>query len=148
MNKPPLALTVSIIVNLFLIGAIVGNLSWQRFGHRMIAAGSLRVAGAELPAEDGKAFRAAIREVRAGLVETITKSREAKARAAALLKAPQVDEAAVLDALQDARVADFSVREGIEKRAVAFALGLPADDRARLADAIDDRLQRAMEKAQ
>jgi len=146
MTKMRLLLTLSIVFNIFLAGTIAGALVWRNFGHGMIFAGSLRVAGAELPAQQQRAFRIALRQARGEAMETIAKSREAKARAASLLRQADVDEAALFAALEEARTADISTRAAIEKKAAEFALGLSAQDRVRLAEAIDERIQRAMDR--
>jgi len=138
-----LALVASIILNLFLAGALIAGYASLRTGKRMISAGSLRVAGAELPPDRRRAFRSALRETRRSLRPTVLASRAAKAEAAELLRQPAVDRRAVLAALDRARSADMAVRAAVERRAVIFAAGLPPADRARLADAMRRRGGRA-----
>ena len=58
-----------------------------------------------------------------------------------------VDRDAQFAALHDACMADLAIREAIEKRAVAFVPDLPLEDRSRLAEAIDDRVRRAMDRS-
>lgn len=138
-----MALVASIILNLFLAGALVAGYASLRTNKRMISAGSLRIAGAELPPDQRRAFRSALRETRRSLRPTIVISRAAKAEAADLLRGPTVDRRGVLAALDRARAADMAVRAAVERRAVIFAAGLSRADRARLADAMRRRGSRA-----
>jgi len=138
-----LGLAVSVILNLFLAGALIAGALSLRTGRHMINAGSLRIAGAELPVEERRPFRAALREARRSMRQTIVKARAAKAQAAALLDQPTVDQPAVLSALDRARTADMAVRAAVERSAVAYAATLPPADRAKLADAMKRRSHRA-----
>jgi len=142
MTKLRLGLIASIILNLFLAGALVGGYASLRTGKRMLNAGSLRIAGAELPASERRPFRQALREARQTQRASIVASRTAKARAAAMLREASVDQAAVLAELDRARAADMTVRAAVERRAVLFAARLPAADRAKLADAMERRAKR------
>ena len=137
--KLRIGLLASIILNLFLAGALAAGYASLRTDTRMLNAGSLRIAGAELSAADRGPFRRALRQARRAMGPTIAVSRKAKAEAAALLRQDPVDQAAVLAALDRARTADIAVRAAVERRAVAFAAGLPVADRARLADAVERR---------
>ena len=139
MRKLHVALAVSLILNLFLAGALVAGIVSVRSGARMINAGSLRVAGAELPRAERRPFRMALREARGAMRPTIIAARAAKGEAAVLLRKPEVDQAAVNAALDRARIADMAVRAAVERRAVAFAATLPPADRAKLADAVQRR---------
>jgi uncharacterized membrane protein len=136
MNKLRIALMASVILNLFLAGALIAGYVSLRTGSRMINAGALRIAGAELPVAVRKPFRTALRETRQSMRPTIVKSRAAKAEAAALLNQPMVDQAAVMASLDRARVADMAVRAAVERRAVAYAASMPPADRATLANAM------------
>jgi uncharacterized membrane protein len=142
MTRLRLGLIASIILNLFLAAALIAGYASLRTGKRMLNAGSLRIAGAELPASERRPFRQALRQTRQAMRPTIVVSRTAKAQAAALLRQDAVDQAAVLAALDRARAADMAVRAAVERRAVAFAAGLPADDRAKLAQAMERRARR------
>ena len=139
MGKLRFALAGSVILNLFLAGALVAGYVTLRSGGRMIAAGSLRIAGSELPPAERRPFRMALRQTRRSMHPTVLAARAAKAEAAALLRQPTVDQAAVLAALDRARVADMTVRTAVERRAVAYAAGLPPATRAKLADAMTRR---------
>jgi uncharacterized membrane protein len=143
MSKLRIGLVASIILNLFLVGALVAGYASLRTGTRMLNAGSLRIAGAELPAAERQDFRRVLRRTRQAMRPTVIASRTAKAEAAGLLRQPKVDQAAVLVALDRARAADMAVRSAVERRAVTFAAGLPPADRAKLAEAMERRARRA-----
>lgn len=128
--------TVSILLNIFLVAAIVGGLVWLRAGHPMIAAGSIRLAGSELPFAERHAFRAALRETRHEIRPVILARSQARQEAAALLRAPVLDQAALNAALARTRAADMVMREHLEARAVSFAATLPPVDRAKLAEGL------------
>lgn len=143
MSKLRIALVVSVILNLFLVGALAAGIVSIRSGSHMINAGSLRIAGAELPAAERRPFRKALRQARREMRPTIIASRKEKATAAALLRQPTIDQAAIIAALERASRADSAVRAAIERRAVAYAATLPQADRAKLADAIERRANKA-----
>lgn len=142
MARLRIAFAISIVLNLFLAGALLAGYASLRAGKGMINAGSLRVAGAELPTAERRPFRHALRQTRRAMATTIKASREAKSEAAGLLGQPVVDQIAVLSALDRARAADIAVRTAVERRAVAFAAQLPSADRAKLADAMKKRAER------
>jgi uncharacterized membrane protein len=142
MSKLRFGLIASIVLNLFLAGALVAGYVSLRTGKHMLNAGSLRIAGAELPASERRPFRQALRQARQTQRSSTVASRTAKVRAAALLREASVDQAAVLAELDRARAADMMVRAAVERRAVLFAARLPAADRAKLADAMKRRAQR------
>lgn len=137
-----LALAVSVVVNLFLAAALIAGYASLRSGGRMIAAGSLRIAGSELPAAERRPFRQALRQARRAMHPTALAGRAARAEAAELLRQPVVDQARVLAALDRARAADLAVRAAVEARAVTFAATLPPADRATLAGAMERRAER------
>lgn len=139
MTKLRVAFAVSLILNVFLAGALTAGYVSLRTGTRMINAGSLRIAGSELPVSVRRPFRAALRDVRRSMRPTILQSRAEKARAAMLLRQPVIDQAAVNAALDRARAADMAVRAAVERRAISYAADLPLADRAKLADALRER---------
>ncbi len=139
MGKLRIVLAASIILNLFLAGALIAGVISLRSGGRMINAGSMRIAGAELPLSERRPFRRALREARRAMRPTLVEARTAKAEAAMLLRQRVIDQTAVVAALDRARVADMAVRAAVERRAVAYAATLPPADRAKLADAIQRR---------
>jgi len=143
MGKLRIALIASFILNLFLAGALLAGIVSLRSGARMINAGSMRIAGAELPLSERRPFRMALRQARRAMRPTLADARAAKAQAAMLLRQPVIDQAAVVAALDRARADDMAVRAAVERRAVAYAATLPPADRAKLADAMQRRANRA-----
>ncbi|WP_420384291.1 periplasmic heavy metal sensor [Novosphingobium sp.] len=139
MNRLRIAVCVSVVLNVFLAGALIAGFFAVRNGGRMINAGALRIAGSELPAAERRPFRHALREARNAMGPSIAESHRAKQQAALLLRQPNVDQGAVMVALDQARADDMAVRAAVERRAVAFAATLPGPDRAKLANAIDKR---------
>lgn len=143
MSKVRIILVASIILNLFLAGALVAGIISVRSGARMINAGSMRIAGAELPLAERRPFRQALRHARRAMRPTLMEARAAKIEAAMLLRQPTIDQAAVIAALDRARVADMAVRAAVERRAVGYAATLPPADRSKLADAMQRRASKA-----
>lgn len=139
MRTLRIALLVSVVLNLFLAGALAGGAAWLHSGRPFIAAGSLRIAGAELSRDQRRGFRAALREARRKMRPEVIESRAEKLKVAALLRQPVVDQPSIVAALDRARVADTAVRAAVETRAVAYAAQLPPADRAKLADAMESR---------
>ncbi|MET4593221.1 MULTISPECIES: periplasmic heavy metal sensor [unclassified Sphingomonas] len=142
MTTLRIAILVSVVLNLFLAAALVAGFVSLRTAGGMINAGSLRIAGAELPESERRPFRMALREARRAMRPTIVQARTAKAEAALLLRQPVLDQAAVVAALDRARAGDMAVRAAVERRAVAFAATLTRADRAKLADAMQRRAGR------
>jgi uncharacterized membrane protein len=137
--------TISILLNLFIIGAAVGGAVWLRARQPMMGMGSIRIAGAELSFSERRAFRQTLRQARVEMRPTIMAGRQARDDAAALLRAPTLDKAALAQALHRVRAADFAIRTHVEERAVSFAAALPASERAKLADGMERRrAKRAM----
>lgn len=142
MKRWHVALIASAILNLFLAGALAGGYVSLQGGRSVITAGSLRIAGAELPPGERRAYRTALRETRRAMRPTVLAARDAKVQAADLLAQPRVNPAAVLAALDRARAADIAVRAAVERRAVAFAVTLPPAERTRMAAAMRRRAAR------
>jgi uncharacterized membrane protein len=124
---------VSILLNLFLLGAAVGGAAWVRARDPMIGAGPMRIAGSELPRDERRAFRRALHDARRDMRPTAIARRAAREQAATLLRAPVLDQAKLADALARIRAADFAIRTHVEERAIGFAATLPPDARAQLA---------------
>jgi uncharacterized membrane protein len=131
-----IALILSVLVNIFLIASVVAGVAWVHTRPLMIGAGSLRIAGAELPQPERHAFRMTLREARREMRPVALTGRQARLDAAALLRAPTVDQVALLEALARARRADVAVRETLEARAVTFVATLPQAEREKLADGL------------
>ncbi|MBN8847929.1 MULTISPECIES: periplasmic heavy metal sensor [unclassified Sphingomonas] len=130
---------VSILLNIFLIAGVAASLLWVRAQRPMIGAGAMRIAGAELPRAERRAFRQALRAARRDAAPLAATDRQARQEAAALLRAPTVDPAALAAALGRVRDADLAVRAQTENGVAGFVATLPQADRARLADSLERR---------
>jgi uncharacterized membrane protein len=137
----PILLVVSLALNLFLIGTVVGGLV---VGQRLRAmrpppergGPALWAAARGLSPEHRGAYREVLRgeggEVRAKL----RAAREARMQAWKTLGQEPFDADAVRQRLAAARTQDTAARQELEDRLVAFAAGLPADERGKLADGL------------
>ncbi|WCT72813.1 periplasmic heavy metal sensor [Sphingomonas naphthae] len=136
-----IALIVSIVVNIFLLGGIAGA-AWR--WHRVMesprlavgGAGRLRAAAKALPEAKRAAYldtlRAAVRESRPDL----RAGRTARIAAMDGFVAPDWRPAEVSAALDRARAADMAVRTRVERGLVAAAAGLNVAERQALADGL------------
>jgi len=130
----PRLVAASLVLNVFLIGAVAGGAGWL-IG-RSNPGYSLESAGGRLPADDRKAFRQALREVRRELRQVILDGQQARRDAAALLQQPTLDANALAAALERARNADATIRARLEQRIVEFAAASSPQDRSLLAEAL------------
>lgn len=130
---------VSVFLNLFAIGAIGGGLlvigERGGFDPRPAAVSHRPVvgAGAQLPAPDRMRFNQAMRAVVRDNRALARIARDSRRQAAALFVQPSFDRAAIGQALERARQADFALRGQLEAAAIGFAAGLPLEERASLA---------------
>lgn len=131
-----IALTLSILINIFLVAGIVGGVLWLRAAHPLMGAGSIRIAGAELAKPQRRAFRATLRAARQEARPLAVADRQAREQAAAVMRAAMLDQPALAAALGRVRDADIALRGRIESRAVAFVATLPQADRAKLAEGL------------
>ena len=130
-----IALAVSVVVNVFTIGA-VGGLVYDRLQQKPRAATSnLMVQAAEVltPAQQ-TAFKQMLRQRTIEDRPLSRDSRQAKRRAMDQLGAPVFDAAAVGASLARARSDDLAVRTHIEEGIVTFTGGLSPAERAAFAD--------------
>jgi uncharacterized membrane protein len=141
-TKLKIACAVSILLNIFLIGAAVGGTVWVRARHPLIGVGTIRIAGSELPADDRRAFRQTLHAARREMRPVAMTGWQAREDAATLLRAPTLDQAALNTALARARAADITIRAHVEARAVGFVATLPPAERAKLADGLERRRSR------
>jgi uncharacterized membrane protein len=131
-----IALAVSVVLNLFAIGALAGGavVVWSRARSPTAAPGRpLRRAADALPPQDQQRFRQAIRDALADAGPIRQAARENRRAAADLLVQPTFDAAKVNDALAQARQADFALRTRLEGGVVDFARSLPQSERVALA---------------
>ncbi|MEO5755750.1 MAG: periplasmic heavy metal sensor [Mesorhizobium sp.] len=140
MNARSLVI-LSVALNVFLAGALAGGAVWVRSG-KSGPGYSLESAGGQLPAQDRKAFRQALREVRRDARQVILDGQQARREAADLLQQPVLDTAALSAALERARNADVTVRTRLEQRIVEFAATSSAQARGLLAEGLVRRADR------
>ncbi|MER9933653.1 MAG: periplasmic heavy metal sensor [Mesorhizobium sp.] len=129
----------SVVLNVFLAGAFVGGAVWLRNAKTGV---SLESAGRQLPDQDRKAFREALRQVRVQSRQIILDGQQARQQAADLLQQPVMDEAAVSAALERARNADATVRTRLEQAIVDFAANTSLENRSVLAQALLRHMER------
>lgn len=125
----------SVVLNVFLAGALAGGAIWIRSG-KSGHAHSLETAGGRLPEQDRTAFRKALREVRRDSRQVILDGQQARREAADLLQQPVLDTTALSAALERARNADVTVRTRLEQRIVEFAAAGSAEGRRVLAEGL------------
>lgn len=129
---------VSLAFNLFLVGAIVGALVIG--AHRPMLRGEPRpgralfAAAQDLTPEQQQAYRSALRDQTRAMAPKLREAREARRSAWRRLGENPVDQAAVARDLDRARALEIEARGAIERRILAFAATLPAEDRARFAE--------------
>ncbi|TPJ44761.1 periplasmic heavy metal sensor [Mesorhizobium sp. B2-5-13] len=128
----------SVVLNVFLAGALAGGAVWIRSG-KSGQGYSLEAAGGRLPDQERMLFRKALREVRRESRQAILEGQQARREAADLLRQPVVDTAALSAALERARNADIAVRTRLEQRIIEFAAAGSAADRAVLAEGLARR---------
>jgi uncharacterized membrane protein len=126
-------LIVSVVLNIFLMGAIAGGV-WRWTHHP--AAGWRARAAASLPPDQAKAFRRAVRQTLRDNGDVVREAGAARAEAAKLFIQPQFNSAAVIAQLQRAQTADATLRGRIETTVVTFAATLPLEERQALAQAL------------
>src|SRR5690349_18589076 len=103
-----IVLIASIVLNVFLLGAIAGGVyRWVTHEHVVLAQQrGLRFAAAELSPERQKQLRTALRRTRRNAMPLIEASREGRRDVAQLLAAPHLDRGALDAALARTREAD------------------------------------------
>ena len=131
-------LIASVVLNVFLAGALAGGAVWIRSG-KSGQGTSLEAAGGRLPDQQRMLFRKALREVRRESRDIILDGQQARREAADLLRQPVLDTAALSAALERARNADITVRTRLEQRIIEFAAAGSADDRNVLAEGLARR---------
>jgi uncharacterized membrane protein len=134
---PRTLLVVSLVLNVFLVGAIASGIwHWRHHGEERNS-WRRHVADA-LPAPQASAFHQAIKAVLRGSQPAVLEGRAGRAEAVRLFGQPTYDAAAVMKQLDRARAADNILRTNIERRVVQFGATLPQDQRQRLAKALEE----------
>lgn len=142
-------LVVSLLINVFLIGGVVGGLyqwsSHQRPTGTVVQHG-LRQALAKLPDAQQHQLRRMLRETRLKNQPLIVASRQAHLDVIHRLQAPTLNREALDADLERARTADITLRTRVDETLADFAASLPADERETLAEAIASRRHNAAQK--
>lgn len=128
-------LIASLVLNIFLVGAIVGGVWRWTHGYGTRVGWRIQAADALEPAQR-RQFRAAMRQTALASRGLVIEGRQARAEAATLYVQPNFDGAAVSAQLDRARRADVELRTRLERRVVDFSAGLPLAERQKLADAL------------
>ncbi|MBN9046580.1 MAG: periplasmic heavy metal sensor [Rhizobiales bacterium] len=139
MASSRLPLIVSVALNVFLLGGLIGGALWVH-SHGPLPGGTLQAAVRSLPPDQRVALHKALRAVRLENRPTMIESRQARRDAANLLRQPTLDAAALSAALQRARTADVTMRAKLEQRIVDFAATSSQQVRDLLADGLIRRL--------
>ncbi|HLH11269.1 MAG TPA: periplasmic heavy metal sensor [Methylovirgula sp.] len=129
-------LTVSIVLNVFLLGVLAGSAIWFEMNKRAPVRSGWIAAGQQLPEPERGAFRQALRTARHDAWQTILDARQAKREAADLLLQPTLDSNALSAALERMRKDDAAVRALVEQRFVEFAAASSPEARRILAEGL------------
>lgn len=135
-----ITLFVSLAVNLFVVGAVVGGLVMASRQPPPRPAPTARMgpalwkAGEGLDPEERRAFRHVLREEGAVANQRLRAAREARREAWGMMAREPFDGPAVARALDQARAAEMEARRDVEHRIVDFAATLPPPARARFAE--------------
>jgi uncharacterized membrane protein len=150
MNRSwKIALVASLVLNVFLLGAIAGG-AWQWFASRSHTAQTaqtdaqqhaLRFAAQDLSAQRQQEFAAALKEARRDGRPLTRAGRDARRDVLRLLAAPQLDRPALDAALARTRDADGALRARVEQGVADFAATLSPDERAKFAQSLTQRGQ-------
>ena len=139
-------LVASLVLNVFLLGAIVGGAyQWfaERGAHAPVLAQqrALRFAAQTLSAERQQAFIDGLKTARREGRQFAREGREGRREVLRLLAAPQLDRTALDAALARTRAADTNLRALVERSVADFAATLSPEERARFAESLKLRGQ-------
>lgn len=139
-------LVASLVLNVFLLGAIVGG-AYQWFavhgatGTALAQQHALRFAAGTLSAERQKAFVDGLKNARREGRQFAREGREGRRDVLRLLAAPQLDRPALDAALARTREADSALRAKVEGSVADFAATLSPEERAKFAESLKSRGQ-------
>ena len=141
-----IALFLSMALNLFAVGAVVGGFVIAHRIHQTVPglmAGRpgmpqqpLWAAADGLPPAHRDAYRAILRSQALGVAQQVRAARLARRQAWAGLTTEPFDAAAAGKALAEARMLEMQARGGVEQKIVDFAATLPPPERAQLAQGL------------
>jgi len=132
-------LGLSLVLNVFVVGAFVGVFFGQATGLARPGAprpNPIMAAADRLNPVDRDSFRALMQDEVQREGPTALDARLARRQAGDLLRAPTFDRAAAAAALDRARSDDAQVRQAIENAMLDFAAKLDQRDRSTLADGL------------
>jgi uncharacterized membrane protein len=135
-------LFVSLAVNLFVVGALVGALVLGARLHGLVGRGPrlggppMAVAARVLSPDQAQAFRQMLREEASAVGPKIRQARQLRRDALGRLAGEPLDPQPILRDLGSARALEAEARGEVDQRIVEFAARLPADQRARLGEAL------------
>ena len=136
-------LIVSLVVNVFVLGAVAGGAVRWWLAERSVAAAEpprgLRHAADDLAAEQRRSFLLGLRNARRAVAEPLQTAREGRQEVLRLMREPRFEAEAVAQTLARTRAADIAARERFEAAVVDFASTLSPADRQKLADGLARR---------
>ncbi|WP_322016135.1 periplasmic heavy metal sensor [Paraburkholderia sp. J12] len=136
----------SVLLNVFLLGAIAGG-AWRWFAsqgeHQAAPAQktALRFAADDLTPERQAQFVDALKDARREGKAYAREGRDDRRVVLDLLAAPQLDRAALDDALARTRAADTALRAQVESGVADFAATLTPEERVKFAESLRQRGQ-------
>jgi len=139
MSRVRVWLVISLVANVFLLGAVGGGLySWNARQQAMAQRG-LRFAASELPQARQDQFTAALQDLRHDPVrrQLARAPREGRLELTERLTAPPLDAAALDAALARTRDAEIALRAQTESLVAQFAATLTPDERLKLVDGME-----------
>ena len=134
-----IALVLSLVVNVFVIGAGAGLIFGRAFGpppNTGPRPNPLMAAAERLDPTNREVFMALMQDEAQRLGPTEFDARAARRQAVALLRAPNFDRAAAGAALDRARVDDVEVRQKLENTMLDFAATLDPQNRTILSEGL------------
>jgi len=138
-RAPWIALALSLVVNVFVIGAAAGLIFGRAFGPHPgpgLRPNPLMTAAERLDPTDRDVFKALMQDEAQRQGPTLLDARMARRQAVALMRAPSFDRAAAGAALDRARADDMQVRAKLENTMLDFAAKLDAPNRAVLSEGL------------
>lgn len=125
-----IALAVSLVLNVFILGAAVGAWFWRSTPVPQQQDQSLAAAGQALDTDERQAFRDTLAKARHDAQPDSKAAHDARDKLAQLLHQTELDRNAIDAALDMTRTADVKVRARIEAAVIDFAESLDPKDRA------------------
>lgn len=136
-----IALAVSLVLNVFILGAAIGAWFWRSKPAVPQQDQSLAAAGQALDADRRQAFHDTLAKARHDAQPDSKAARDARDKLAQLLHQTALDRSAIDAALDMTRTADVRVRARIEAAVIDFAESLDPKNRAVLIDGLAARGQ-------